>query len=239
MKGGPDIALVAALIGEPARADILTALMADQALTATELSVIAGVTKQTVSTHLAKLVDGRLVTVVQQGRHRYFRIADHDVADIVERLMGIAFRTGAMRLRASPREPALRKARVCYDHLAGVLAVDLLERMVEGATIRPVGDRLELTAAGRRGFAELGVDVAALERARRPLLRSCLDWSVRRRHLAGALGAAVLARSLALGWAARSRDSRAVEFSPRGERALWDLLVGPGTLAQPALAPAP
>src|SRR3989475_1481366 len=131
MKDGPSIASVAALIGDRARADILTALVAGPALTATELAAEAGVTKQTTSAHLAKLVDARLLAVENQGRHRYFRLADRDVGELLENLMGVAYRTGAVRLRASPREPALRFARICYDHLAGelgVLAFDSLEQ---------------------------------------------------------------------------------------------------------------
>jgi len=119
MKDGPHIARIAALIGDSARAEVLTALMADRALTATELADIAGVTKQTISAHLAKLLDAGLIAVESQGRHRYFRLADRDVAHLLESLMNVAFRAGAVRLRASPREPALRRARMCYDHLAG------------------------------------------------------------------------------------------------------------------------
>ena len=121
MKDGPSIVRVAALIGDHARAEVLTALLADRALTATELAGIAGVTKQTISAHLGKLLEAGLIAVEHQGRHRYFRLADPDVAALLESLMGVAFRTGAVRLRSSPREPALRKARVCYDHLAGEL----------------------------------------------------------------------------------------------------------------------
>lgn len=121
MKDGPYIARIAALIGDHARAEVLTALMADRALTATELADIAGVSKPTISAHLAQLLDANLIAVEPQGRHRYFRLADPDVAQLLESLMGVAFRSGAVRLRGSPREPALRKARVCYDHLAGEL----------------------------------------------------------------------------------------------------------------------
>src|ERR1700723_2988471 len=130
MKEGPNIARIAALLGDRARADALTALMLDRALTATELSAIAGVTKQTMSAHLSKLVDARLVAVDPLGRHRYFRLADADVARLLESLMGVAFRTGAVRLLASPREPALRKARICYDHLAGELGVAAYEALL-------------------------------------------------------------------------------------------------------------
>src|SRR5256885_8583847 len=127
MKDGPNIVGIAALIGDRARADILTALMGGQALTATELAQVANVTKQTVSAHLGKLLAAGLIAVESQGRHRYFRLAERDVAELLERLMGVAYRVGALRLRSSPREPALRKARVCYDHLAGELAVAVVD----------------------------------------------------------------------------------------------------------------
>src|SRR6516164_9996641 len=123
MKDGPNIVRIAALIGDHARAEVLTALLSDRALTATELAEVAGVTKQTISAHLAKFVEAKLVAVESQGRHRYFRLADTDVAQLLESLMGVAFRTGAVRVRSSPRDPDLRKARVCYDHLAGDLGV--------------------------------------------------------------------------------------------------------------------
>src|ERR1700694_3467896 len=135
MKDGPNITRIAALLGDAARADALTALMTDRALTATELAAIAGGRKQTMSAHLSKLLDASLVAVDQQGRHRYFRLADEDVAGLLESLMGVAFRTGAVRLLSSPREPALRRARVCYDHLAGELGVLAYESMVRNGLL--------------------------------------------------------------------------------------------------------
>jgi len=220
VKDGPSIVGIAALLGERARADILTALMAGPALTATELAAEAGVTKQTASAHLAKLLDARLVAVESQGRHRYFRLADRDVAELMEKLMGVAYRAGAVRLRTSPREPALRKARVCYDHLAGNLGVRLYDALLEAHLVSPSTTGLMLSRKGRRSFEVFGIDVEALARLRRPLCRACLDWSERRHHLAGALGAALLARFVALGWARMAQGSRVVAFSPPGERAL-------------------
>jgi DNA-binding transcriptional ArsR family regulator len=219
MKDGPSIARIAALIGDHARADVLTALLGGQALTATELGQVAGVTKQTISSHLAKLVDARLVAVENQGRHRYFRLADRDVADLLEKLMGVAYRAGAVRIRTSPREPALRFARVCYDHLAGdlgVLAFDSLERR---GLLKSRDGNLDVTRSGAAFFRELGIDPEALAPSRRPLCRACLDWSVRRHHLAGALGAALLRRTFDLGWARRGKGTRIVNFTPPGERA--------------------
>ncbi|HZI84945.1 MAG TPA: winged helix-turn-helix domain-containing protein [Casimicrobiaceae bacterium] len=220
MKDGPSIAAIAALLGDRARADILTALMAGPALTATELAAEAGVTKQTASAHLAKLVEARLIAVESQGRHRYFRLADRDVAQLIESLMGVAYRAGAVRLRTSPREPALRKARVCYDHLAGELGVRLYDALIGARLITADSTGLALSPRGARSFAELGIDLDALAQARRPLCRACLDWSARRHHLAGALGAALLGRFLALGWARVGKGSRLVAFSRSGESAL-------------------
>src|SRR5258705_591313 len=148
MKDGPSIVGIAAVIGDHARAEILTALVAGQALTATELAQVAGVTKQTVSAHLAKLLDARLIVAESQGRHRYFRLADRDVASLLESLMGVAYRAGALRVRSSPREPALRKARVCYDHLAGELGVLVFDSLEQRRLLRPGTEGPELTRRG-------------------------------------------------------------------------------------------
>jgi len=218
MKDGPNIARVAALIGDPARAEVLTALLADRALTATELAAVAGVTKQTVSAHLAKLVDAGLLAVEAQGRHRYFRLAGHDVAQLLESLMGVAFRTGAVRVRPGPREPALRKARVCYDHLAGELAVVVYEGLHARGVLATGGEGVVLTPSGAEWFASFGVD-ATLEAARhRAFCRPCLDWGERRHHLGGALGAALLKRLYELRWASRTKDSRVVTFTTKAEQ---------------------
>ena len=222
MRDGPHIAGIASLIGEPARAEMLTALLADRALTATELATIAGVGKATASSHLAKLRAAGLLAVHDQGRHRYFRLADRDVAQLLESLMGVAFRTGALRLRSSPREPALRRARVCYDHLAGELGVQAFEALTARGAFKADAAGLHLTSAGLAWFAALGVDVVAVGAQRRMMCRACLDWSERRHHLAGAWGAALLQRLLGLGWARRVKDTRIVQFTPPGERAFQE-----------------
>jgi DNA-binding transcriptional ArsR family regulator len=226
MKDGPNIARIASLLGDPARAEALTALMADRALTATELSAVAGVTKQTMSAHLSKLLDARLVDVDQQGRHRYFRLADGDVARLLESLMGVAFRTGAVRLLSSPREPALRKARICYDHLAGELGVTAFETLLHARVFVRTAVGIRLTASGAEWFAKAGVDTGAAARQRRALCRPCMDWSERRQHLAGALGSALLARICDVGWAKRDANSRVIRFTPRGQRSFLELLAG-------------
>jgi DNA-binding transcriptional ArsR family regulator len=219
MSDGPNIARVAGLIGDRARAEVLTALLADRALTATELAGLAGVTKQTISGHLAKLLEAGLVAVECQGRHRYFRLAGRDVAQLLESLMGVAFRTGSLRLRPGPREPALRKARVCYDHLAGELGVSMFEGLIERRVLAGGVESLRVTRAGKAWLASFGVDADAIAAERRALCRPCLDWGERRHHLGGALGAALLARLFELRWASRAKDSRVVAFTPRGEAA--------------------
>ena len=224
MKDGPNIAKIAALLGDTARADALTALMADRALTATELAAIAGVTKQTMSAHLSKLLDAALIAVDQQGRHRYFRLADEDVGDLLESLMGVAFRTGAVRLLSSPREPALRKARVCYDHLAGELGVLAYESLVRNEWLEMSRQGLRPSAAGIGWFRSAGIDTDLALRQRRTFCRPCMDWSERRHHLAGSLGAALLSRVCDLGWAKRDKASRVVRFTASGERRFRELI---------------
>ena len=221
MKDGPNIVSIAALLGDRARAEMLTALLGGQALTATELSEVADVTKATVSAHLARLVEAGLLAVEAQGRHRYFRLADDDVAQLLESLMGVAFRTGALRLRSSPREPALRKARVCYDHLAGDLGVLAFDAFQARKWLRHDEQGLRLSPAGARFCNGLGI--VADGASRRPVCRLCLDWSARRHHLAGQIGAALLARCYALGWAKRRKGTRIIDFNPRGERAFTEL----------------
>jgi DNA-binding transcriptional ArsR family regulator len=211
MKDGPSIAPIAALAGDPARANMLAALLSGKALTATELAGEAGVTAQTASSHLSKLETGGLIAGVKQGRHRYFRLADADVAEMLEKMMGVAARAGHLRARLGPGDPRMRKARVCYDHLAGEKGVALFDALESHGHIAAAGSRL--TAKGSKFMREFGIDLDALGESRRPLCRSCLDWSQRRSHLAGGLGAALLARIYALGWAKRDRTSRAVIFT--------------------------
>jgi DNA-binding transcriptional ArsR family regulator len=226
MKDGPNIVGIAALIGDHARVEVLTALMSGMALTATELAEVAGVTKQTISSHLAKLVDAQLLVVEAQGRHRYFRLADQDVAQLLESLMNVAVRTGALRLRSSPREPALRRARVCYDHLAGEMGVHVYDQLVRSGSLTLGAHGVQLTATGTRCMEWLGIDIEALASKRRVFCRTCLDWSERRHHLAGSLGRALLDRFEELGWARRAAGSRIVTFSASGEQELRTWLAG-------------
>lgn len=225
MKEGPDIARIANLIGDPARSNMLTALMSGKALTATELASEAGITQQTASSHLRKLLDGNLVTTRQQGRHRYFALADERVARSLEVLMELAQTTGHLRTRTGPADVRLREARVCYNHLAGQMATRLFDHMIGHNFLALAPSGLVLTEAGAAFVGAFGIDIADLSARRGHLCRECLDWSERRSHLAGSLGRAILARILDQGWARREANSRAVVFSPRG-RAQFERLIG-------------
>jgi DNA-binding transcriptional ArsR family regulator len=218
MKDGPSIAPIAALAGDPARANMLAALLSGKALTASELANEGGVTAQTASAHLAKLEGGGLVSAVKQGRHRYFRLAGTDVAEMLEKMMGVAERAGHLRTRPGPSDPAMRHARVCYDHLAGQMGVQMFDSLVTSKRLAVRGDDLKLTRGGEAFLADFGIDLAERANPRRPLCKSCLDWSQRRSHLAGIAGAAILDRITALKWARRDKHSRAVHFTPDGLR---------------------
>jgi len=219
------MAMIASLVGDPARSNMLTALMSGRALTATELAQEAGITAQTASSHLSKLEAGHLVVPEKQGRHRYFRLSGPDVAAVLEGLMGLAARAGHLRVRAGPADPGLRRARVCYDHLAGDLGVRMLDSMTGRKLLRAQKESIALTPQGERFVADLGIDLPALGGSRRPLCKTCLDWSVRRSHLAGSLGAAILSRFYELNWARREKGNRVVTFSPKG-RARFNALFG-------------
>ncbi|WFP63709.1 winged helix-turn-helix domain-containing protein [Mesorhizobium sp. WSM4904] len=217
MREGPDIARIASLVGDPARANMLNALMGGTALTASELALEAGVSLPTASSHLSKLMDGGLLTLASQGRHRYYGLAGPQVAGMIEAIIGVAEAVGPKRVRPGPRDAAMRVARVCYDHLAGAQAVAMLDRLVDRKVLLRDDNQIRLSPSAVSHFAALGVEIHA--KARRPVCRACLDWSVRRTHLAGALGAAILDKVIAEKWARREKDSRAVVFSPKGKQA--------------------
>lgn len=216
MKPGPDITRIAAQIGEPARANILQALMGGQALTAGELALEAGVQPATASGHLRQMQDAGLISPHKQGRHRYFALSGPDVAHVLEALIGLAEQQGHKRTRPGPRDPALRHARICYDHLAGTVAVRVFDSLTRQGFLKPGGEALTLSPAGQTFFTDMGLDLPVLKAKRRPLCRVCLDWSERRSHLAGSLGAALYAHMLGNGWARRSKDSRLVTITPKG-----------------------
>lgn len=224
MREGPDIARIASLVGDPARANMLNALMGGTALTASELALEAGVSLPTASSHLSKLMEGGLLTLASQGRHRYYGLAGPQVAGMIEAITGVAEAVGPKRVRPGPRDGAMRVARVCYDHLAGEQAVAMLDRFVEKEILLRDDKEIRLGPSAAPHFAAIGIDVDA--KPRRPVCRACLDWSVRRSHLAGTLGAAILDKILVEKWARRENDSRAVIFSPPGKQAFERVFLG-------------
>ena len=219
MKEGPDIALIGSLIGDPARANMLSALMSGKALTATELAAQSNITAQTASSHLSKLQAGGLIRQSKQGRHRYFSIADEDVASVLESMIVLAALKGHVRVRTGPKDPAMRRSRVCYNHLAGEFGVQMFDSMIENKFIRQQEEQLDITPTGRVFVSDLGIDLDALQSNRRPLCKSCLDWSARRHHLAGSLGTALLDYFFTKNWAKRQQGTRVVSFTKTGEAA--------------------
>jgi DNA-binding transcriptional ArsR family regulator len=218
----PAVAEVAALVGNPARANILIALLDGRALTATELAYAAGVSPQTTSEHLARLRDANLLTLTKQGRHNYFRLGSPQVARMLEGIMLVAA-DGPQRYR--PRwngDDRLRTARTCYDHIAGRLGVALADALTRRKHVHLTDDGGVVTRAGEKLLSGFGVTVDAVKSGRRTFCRPCLDWSERRPHLAGALGAALADRCLALGWISRVPRSRVLTISAKGESGFRD-----------------
>ncbi|MEQ5871262.1 winged helix-turn-helix transcriptional regulator [Sagittula sp. NFXS13] len=216
MREGPDIAHIAALIGDPARANMLTALMSGKALTVSELAEEAGVTIQTASSHLSKLDEGGLLRPRKQGRHKYFSLASDEVAHVLEGLMGLAAGSGYLRKRTGPRDAELRQARVCYNHLAGDMGTQMFDSLIAQGHLVLDGKELILTDSGAAFASEFEIDVEGLCKARAPVCRECLDWSERRSHLAGSLGRAFLNRFEKLAWAKGDQKTRVVTFSRNG-----------------------
>jgi len=223
MRGEATIATVAALIGDPARAAILTALADGRALPAGELATSAGLSPSAASAHLTKLLGGGLLALEREGRHRYYRLAGPGVADALESLALVAGRPSRASVVRSPQVEALRYARCCYDHLAGELGVGIALALADRGLIASVGPgkRVDVTLAGVAWFeAVFGIDVRKLRPGRHGLACRCLDWSERRHHLAGPLGTRLLQRCFELGWLRRTPQSRAVRLTQKGRDGL-------------------
>jgi len=212
------LAQLAGAIAEPARARMLCALLDGHARTATELSTLAEVGASTASAHLSRLRDDGLLSVVAQGKHRYYRLASAEVGQALEALLVVA---GVARQPFVPGTPdRLRHARTCYDHMAGTVAVALHDQLCAQGCLIAEENNYRLSPTGAAAMAALGIDVSALQRQRRRFACPCLDWSERRAHLGGALGAAILQLALRQGWAERELDSRALRISAIGEQRL-------------------
>ncbi|WP_037580869.1 ArsR/SmtB family transcription factor [Phaeacidiphilus oryzae] len=221
---GPDIAAVAALLGDASRAAMITALMDDLRLPASELARLAGVGKSTASEHLGRLVDNGLLATERCGRHTYYRIADPLVGRALETLAMLAPQRAPNSLRSARRQDELARARLCYDHLAGRLGVALADALVRQGLLREAEGALHVVPGAWDSRAPLGITCDTSGAGRRPLARGCVDWTVRRHHLAGALGAALSQRMFELGWIRRRRDKeRAVALTDAGAEGVRDV----------------
>jgi DNA-binding transcriptional ArsR family regulator len=218
MNTGTNIAEIAALVGDPARANMLMALMDGQAMTASELAYVGGVAASTASGHLGKLQEAKLINVLQQGRHRYFRLASPLVGSMLEGLMAVAALEGPPRYRPSScRDENLRAARTCYNHLAGRLGVALADAMLRRRQLVLGEDAGVLTTAGQTLLRELAVRVSPESVSHRVFCKPCLDWSERRPHIGGALGVAIANRCFELGWIERLAEGRALRITKAGQ----------------------
>lgn len=223
MKACSGMAEIASLMGDPARARILEVLADGRALTAKELAYHGGIAASTASEHLAKLVDGRLLTRMKQGRHQYFRLASPQVGSMIESVLVVA---GVAPLRAGPAariDAAMRLARSCYDHIAGQLGVAIAQSLIDRHHVVLDDDAGSVTSSGIAFLASLDIDAGG-SAGRRMVCRPCLDWSERRLHIAGTLGAALAGCCFERGWIARTRDSRAIAITPRGRAGFADTL---------------
>lgn len=223
MNGGPDLAIVASLIGDATRANILAALLDGRAQTASELAYFAHVSPQTASGHLAKLIDGKLLTVMRQGRNRYYRLATPLVGQMLEGVMAVASEGPQRHRPISKADGAMRAARTCYDHFAGKLGVGLADNLTQRGYLVLTPEAGEVTERGAAFLGDFGVDLASLRLKRRTLCKPCLDWTERRLHLGGTVGAALAKRCFDLGWLTRMRDSRALAVTAAGQRGLEDV----------------
>jgi DNA-binding transcriptional ArsR family regulator len=218
MITGPIIAEIAALVGDPARATMVSALVDGRALAASELASAARITPQTASTHLAKLTAAGVLSVVRSGRHRYFRLASPTVAYMIDGIVAVALAKRPRYRPLSRQARALGAARMCYDHLAGRLSVDLADSFVAREYIVPDDEVAEVTTAGARFLTEFGIELPALRSTGRHFCRLCLDWTERRPHIAGAVGVAITKRCFDLGWIERMKRGHAVVVTPLGRR---------------------
>jgi DNA-binding transcriptional ArsR family regulator len=228
MNAYPNITVIASLIADTSRSIFLSSLLDGRALPAGELAYMAGVSPQTASNHLAKLVDGGLLQVEQQGRHRYYRLANRDIADLIEKMAAIAPPVQIRSLKQSNQLQQLSYARTCYDHLAGKLGTSLCEALLrKGYLVEPKETHNKdfiMTEKGKQWFAEFGIQCQLKPGSRRAVARKCLDWSERRHHLSGLLGEQFVQRFLALDWIRQKPGHRSIEITDAGKAGLYEVL---------------
>jgi DNA-binding transcriptional ArsR family regulator len=218
-----DLAIVGQMVGEPARAAMLMALLDGRALTAGELARVAGVSAPTASGHLSALTQSRFLTAHPQGRHRYYRLASTEVAEMLERMLAVADGQGGTgrKVRTGPRDPALRRLRTCYDHMAGSVAVALFDRLTAPAEIDGSDPFVRVTAEGRRRLSDVGVALPIQTDAASPIFcKPCMDWSERRFHLGGEIGRRLHRGFLSNGWVRSEQGSRALTLTSIGRMIL-------------------
>ena len=218
----PNFSYIAKLMAEPTRAIILECLMNGQALPASELAYMAKVSHPTISSHLAKLVEGNLLVMEQHGRHRYYRIASNEVAEVIEKLGTIAPPVEIRSLRQSSQLKQVRSGRTCYDHLAGELGVKITEALIEKEIVYLEDGLYAVTEKGKEWFIQFGINIEEANTKRRLFAKPCLDWSERRYHMSGWLGSAIATRFLDNGWITKAEKGRAVQLTPKGINALKD-----------------
>ncbi|WP_212749902.1 ArsR/SmtB family transcription factor [Acinetobacter courvalinii] len=219
---GNTIAEIASLVGDTSRAKILTALMSGMALTAGELADHADITAQTASGHLAKLTEAMLISLVKQGRHRYYKLANPQVAQMLQALMCVAAPEVKLKFKVGPKDESLRIARTCYDHIAGKLGVALVDAFSIQGYILLQDDAFSVTPAGIEFFADFGINLITDCSTKQFICRTCLDWSERRPHIAGQLGVRLLECLIEMKWLVRMPDSRALSITSKGQKELHD-----------------
>lgn len=212
---------IAALIGDPVRSKILWALLDGRAYTATELAVYTDTSAQNISMHLSKLVKAELLGVEVQGRHRYYNYARPEIAFAIEAMANLIPKDTTTSTSAQSDKP-VKYCRTCYDHLAGRVSVLLTENLVSNGIIHKHENNFDITSKGTEWFNGFGIDVCLLKQQKRSFARSCLDWSERRHHLAGALGAALLNTMILQGWIRRMNNSRVINITTKGREAFYD-----------------
>jgi DNA-binding transcriptional ArsR family regulator len=214
----PNVAEFASLLGETSRASILTSLMDGRFHTASELAYMAGIKPQTASFHLFKLVEGNLVKVEKQGRHRYYQLANDEVARLLELFLAISPPPEVRSLKQSSQVKLLQEARTCYDHLAGKLGVGITESMLSAGYLQKEEKEFEITQKGKQFLIDFGIDIDELKRKRRSFSHACLDWSERRHHLGGALGNGLMRHFYELEWIVQVPSIRAVKVTDKGKQ---------------------
>ncbi len=218
-----DFKHIASLIGEPARALMLWNLLDGRAMTATELAILAEVSAQSASMHLAKLIQAELLTQEKQGRHRYYRLARPEVAYVIESMASLLPAKKTIT-KYEVQNSGVRYCRTCYDHLAGKVGVAITEKLVRSGYIKPAAGSYSVTGKGEHWFKELDISIAQLKEQKRSFARQCLDWSERKNHLAGSLGAALLASMLARDWMRRKKGTREIIVTSKGSGNIYELL---------------